>query len=505
MVKIKSGIEIHQQLDTHKLFCECPSVLRSDDASFKINRKLHAVVGEEGKVDVAAEHEALLDREFVYEGFDSTCLVELDEEPPRLINLEALEIGLHVAMLLNCEIVPISQIMRKTVVDGSNTSGFQRTVLIARDGYVETESGRVGIDNVSLEEDSARVVGGKGGSGKGGGGDGSDEDDNDENDEDGKSGSGKKTYRLDRLGIPLIEIGTAPDIKTAEQAKGVALHLGDILRSCKVKRGIGTIRQDVNVSISGHPRVEIKGFQDVKMFVPTIEKEVLRQGKNLGKVGKKGNELKGEVRNALADGSSEFLRPMPGSARMYPETDLPLLRIEKKIIDKAKRSLPKLRSEVKKELVKKGLMEEEVSGLLKSGKIEEFNGLFKILRDSRFVFRILIEIPKEIGRKEGKDAESVDDLLTIDVVERIVDGVSKGEIDRGDVKHVMEEIVKGKSVEDAIGMEKVDLGDVESEIVKLVKKKPGLSVGGYMGLIMKEFKGKVSGKEVSEILGKLVK
>jgi glutamyl-tRNA(Gln) amidotransferase subunit E len=211
MVKIKSGIEIHQQLDTHKLFCECPSVLRSDGADFCVSRKLHAVAGESGEVDVAAEHEASLDREFVYEGFDSTCLVELDEEPPRLINLGALEIGLHVAMLLNCEIVPISQIMRKTVVDGSNTSGFQRTVLIARNGWVETESGRVGIDNVSLEEDSARVVG--------------DKDGNSENENvDGKTGD--KTYRLDRLGIPLIEIGTAPDIKSAEQAKEVALHLG---------------------------------------------------------------------------------------------------------------------------------------------------------------------------------------------------------------------------------------------------------------------------------------
>jgi Glu-tRNA(Gln) amidotransferase subunit E-like FAD-binding protein len=150
-------------------------------------------------------------------------------------------------------------------------------------------------------------------------------------------------------------------------------------------------------------------------------------------------------------------------------------------------------------------MEEEVSGLLKSRKIEEFNGLFKILRDSRFVFRVLIEIPKEIGRKEGKGVESVGDLLTIDVVERIIEGVSNGEIDRGDVKHVMEEIVKGESVEDAVSMEKVDLGDVESEIIKLVKKKPGLSVGGYMGLIMARFKGKVSGKEVSGILSKLVK
>jgi Glu-tRNA(Gln) amidotransferase subunit E-like FAD-binding protein len=480
--KIRSGIEVHQQLDTCKLFCKCPSVLRNDSADFEVSRRLHAVVGEDGNVDVAAKHEASLDREFIYEGFDSTCLVELDEEPPHLINDEALEIGLHVAMLLNCEILPVSQIMRKTVVDGSNTSGFQRTVLIARDGYVETSGGRVGIDNISLEEDSARVIG-------------------DKNEE------GKKTYRLDRLGIPLIEIGTAPDIKTAEQAKEVALHIGDILRSCKVKRGIGTIRQDVNVSIDGHPRIEIKGFQDVKMFVPTIEREVERQEDNLKKAGKskKSNELVGEVRNALADGSSEFLRPMPGSARMYPETDLPLLVISKKIIDKAKRSLPKLRSEVASDLVRKGLREEEVSILLKSGKLEEFNGLLKILRDSRFVFKLLIEIPKDIGKRVVKSGEEIDDKLTLDVIESIINKVKNGSLDRGNVKHVMEMVVEGKTVDKALNVEKADLSEIENEIAKIVKEKPGLSVGGYMGLIMGKFKGKVSGKEVNEILDRLVK
>ena len=211
--KIRSGIEIHQQLDTNKLFCNCPSLLRSDEPVFKVVRKLHAVAGEGGKVDVAARYEVEKDKKFIYQGYDTTCLVELDEEPPHLINKDALRIGLHVALLLNCEILSLSQIMRKTVVDGSNTSGFQRTVLIARNGWIETKEGRVRIDNVNLEEDSARIVG---------------EEDS------------SKVFRLDRLGIPLIEIGTAPDIKSSEQAKETALLLGDILRSCDVKRGIGT-------------------------------------------------------------------------------------------------------------------------------------------------------------------------------------------------------------------------------------------------------------------------
>ena len=202
--------------------------MRSDEPEFEVKRRLHAVAGESGEIDVAVKHEISQDKEFVYQGYDTTCLVELDEEPPHLINQEALQTVLHIALHLNCEILPISQIMRKTVVDGSNTSGFQRSVLIARNGFVESEKGRVGIGSIYLEEDAARIVS--------------------KTDDEG-------VFRLDRLGIPLIEIQTEPDIKSPEQAKEVALLIGDVLRSCKVKRGIGTIRQDVNVSIMGDNRV----------------------------------------------------------------------------------------------------------------------------------------------------------------------------------------------------------------------------------------------------------
>jgi len=458
-MQIKSGIEIHQQLDTNKLFCNCQSVLRKDDPKFEIKRKLHAVAGESGEVDIAAKHEASQDREFIYEGYDSTCLVELDEEPPHLINKEALQTVLHIALLLNCEILPISQIMRKTVIDGSNTSGFQRTVLVARNGYIETKSGRVGIDNISLEEDSARVV----------------------DREEGR-------FRLDRLGIPLIEIGTAPDIKSPEQAKEVALYLGDILRSCKVKRGIGTIRQDVNISIEGHPRIEIKGFQDVKMFIPTIEHEVKRQEKNLDKKG-----LLGEVRNALPDGTSEFLRPMPGAARMYPETDLPLLRISKQITDEAKRTLPKLRSEIKIDLMKKGLRDEEIQILLKENNLEDFTNLLKIYNEPRFIYKLLIEIPKQIGK------------INLDIIEEIIYSIKQNKLDKSDVRQVMQEIVNGKSLVEALKIEKADFGDVESKVAKIIKEKPGLSIGGYMGLIMQKFKGRINGQEANTILNKLIK
>ena len=480
---IKCGIEIHQQLDTHKLFCNCPSILRSDSPRFEVKRKLHAVAGESGEVDAAAKHEAMQDREFIYQGYDTTCLVELDEEPPHIINEEALRIALHVALHLNCEILPITQIMRKTVVDGSNTSGFQRTVLIARNGYVETKFGKVRVDNINLEEDAARRI----------------VSSSEIADEDSKSAKEKsRIYRLDRLGIPLVEIGTAPDIKNPEQAKEVALFIGDILRSCKVRRGIGTIRQDVNVSIEGHPRVEIKGFQDVRMFIPVIENEVKRQNENI-----LSKNLKSEVRNAKEDGTSEFLRPMPGAARMYPETDLPLLYISREIINNAKNTLPKLRSESREEWRGKGLSEEMIKILGKGDKIEEFEALLKIINDPNFIAKVLFIFPKEIA--SHLNILDIDDVLNLDIIESVIMAVVEKNIEIDNVKHVMEEIAKGKSFNDAIKIEKVDFGEIEQEIAKIVAEKPGLSIGGYMGLVMAKFKGKVSGKDATDIINKLIK
>ncbi|MBS3072338.1 Glu-tRNA(Gln) amidotransferase subunit GatE [Candidatus Pacearchaeota archaeon] len=469
----KSGLEIHQQLDTKKLFCNTSSFLRSDEPKYLVKRKLHAIAGETGEIDEAVKYESGKDKEFVYQGYDSISLIELDEEPPLAINEEALEIGLHIALLLNCDILPVSQVMRKTVIDGSNTSGFQRSVLIAKNGWVETKDGRVRIDTVVLEEDAARII--------------SREKD-------------KTIYRLDRLGIPLVEIATSPDIKTPEQFKEVALHIGDVLRACKVKRGIGTIRQDVNLSIKGHPRIEIKGFQDVKMFIPTIDKEIERQIKNLSS-----KNLKSEVRKANVDGTTDFLRPMPGSARMYPETDLPLLFISKEQVDKSRRNIPKLRSNIREELKKQGLNEELINLIFGENMLEEFKSLVHLSKDANLIAKILVLWPKDIAKKLNIELEKVYDILNLDVFEYVIKESVKNNFSNSEIQDILAKIVNGLSVEQAVKIEKKSLDEVEEFVIKLVKEKPGLSVGGYMGLIMAEFKGKVSGKEAGEILKKYVK
>jgi Glu-tRNA(Gln) amidotransferase subunit E-like FAD-binding protein len=467
-VGLKSGLEIHQQLNTSKLFCNCPSILRSGNPDFEVARKLHLVAGESGEVDAAVRHEANLDKTFIYQGYDTTCLVELDEEPPRLINEEALDIALQISIFLNCHILPVTQIMRKTVIDGSNTSGFQRTVLIAEDGYVETGLGRVGIQSVCLEEDSARIVDRK-----------------------------KGMFKLDRLGIPLVEIATNPDIKNPGQAQEVALHIGEVLRSCNVKRGIGTIRQDVNLSIKGGKRIELKGFQDIRNIGNAMELEVLRQ---IDLVKRK--KSVSEVRNVLANGKSEFLRPMPGAARMYPETDLPLLKISRKMIDNAKKNLPKLKKDIKEELEAEGLSKEMIMLILKEDKLEEYKELLQITNRPDLTAKVIVLYPKEIASKENASLKKVYEKLNKDVLASVLEGVEKGDVLDSHVKHVLNKIFEGEIFKSAISQETKQVKEIEEEILKLIKSKPGLSPNAYMGLVMKEFKGKVNPREVMETIKK---
>jgi len=294
----------------------------------------------------------------------------------------------------------------------------------------------------------------------------------------------------------LIEIATSPDIKNPEQAKEVALHIGEILRACKVKRGIGTIRQDVNMSIKGGERIEIKGVQEPWLIEKTIETETKRQEQIVKK-----NASKSEVRKANPDGTTSFLRPMPGAARMYPETDLPLLKIPKKLIDEIKNNLPKLKSEFREELRKKGLNEELIKLILEENKIEELKALIKVYNNPNLIAKMLVLWPSEIASREG--IKNIEKKLSLDIIESILQAVKQGKISESDVKQIMIEIVKGKSIEEALQKEPSE--NLEEEILKLIKEKPGLSINAYMGLVMSRLKGKISGKDAMDILKRLVK
>ncbi|HLD79880.1 MAG TPA: Glu-tRNA(Gln) amidotransferase subunit GatE [Candidatus Nanoarchaeia archaeon] len=597
---LKCGLEIHQQLEGKKLFCACPTVIRDDEADFSIQRKLRAAAGEEGKVDIAAKQEQMKSRTFTYRGYnDTTCLVEADCEPPHAVNQEALYTALQLCTLAGTNIFPIVQVMRKTIVDGSNTSGFQRTALLAKDGIIKTSVGEVRISNVSLEEDSCKIV---------------------------SETAEEKAYSLDRLGIPLIEIGTAPDITTPEQCQEAAKKLGMLLRSLPgVKRGLGTIRQDVNVSIKGGARIEIKGAQDLRQLPLLVELEVKRQqellkireelkkvtlpalhiievsslfvhsaanvikntlakkGKILGvklpgltgyigrevqpgrRIGTEFSDwakvragvggifhsdelprygiseqevvsvkkqlgcaekdafvlvadeerkarlaleavhqraqelLKGipaEVRKANADGTTTYLRPIPGAARMYPETDVPLIKPDVKNIE-----LPEtLEEKMERFHVTLGLGKDLAEFAAKSDKVGLFEELvqeYPAIKPA-FIAETLISTPLDIKRQFHHDP----DKLTEDNFRDLFRYLTEGKIHKDIVLDVLIDIITDKF--DIKRYATLGTEEIHKELLKIVAENKGAPFSALMGLAMKRLAGKASGQFISSELHKIV-
>jgi glutamyl-tRNA(Gln) amidotransferase subunit E len=590
---MKAGLEIHQQLDTKKLFCNCPSIIKDGNPDFTIKRRLRAIAGETGKIDVAAKHEFEKGKTFFYEGYyDTTCLVELDEEPPHDVNKEALKIAYEVALMLNSKIVDEIQVMRKTVVDGSNTAGFQRTALIATDGFIQTDKGKIKIPTICLEEDAAKIV---------------------------SRDKEADTYNLSRLGISLIEIATDPDIKTPEQGKEVAEKIGMILRSTKkVKRGLGTIRQDVNISIKEGARIEIKGAQDLKLIPKLMKYEVLRQSnllelkgeklkisritdissifkktsshilkttiENNGKIlGIKIENLKGllgkelcpnkrlgtelsdyaklkakvsglfhtdelpkygitkaevekvnkklkcnskdafvligdnekvaekalkavierlkmftkgipkEVRKANADGTTTFMRPMPGAARMYPETDVKTIKSDVKDIEVSELITDKVKKLKKEYDFKEGFSKQV---LTKEELFYKFVNKYPNIKPM-LIAEALVVMPKDIKKRHDIEVD-------IKYLDEIFDKLNKSEISHDSVSDILIELTKNKKV-DYSKYKAANTKDLEAEIKKIIDEKPNLSFNAYMGLAMTKFKGKISGKEISDVIKKILK
>jgi len=260
------GLEIHQQLDTKtKLFCRCPAELQGTrEPDFTITRTQRPVLGEMGVYDKAMLTEYEKGMGIIYEGYDDViCTYELDETPPFFCNEEAKSIALQLALLLNANIIEEMHVCRKNYLDGSVPCGFQRTMILGTDGFIHLEKGKkIRIDILSLEEEAARKM---------------------------KTENKNNYFRLDRLGIPLVEVTTKPDINNPYECRECAERIGLLLWSTNVKKVLGSIRQDINVSIKEGTRIEIKGVQKLGWIPLLINHEISRQIKLL--------EIKEELAN----------------------------------------------------------------------------------------------------------------------------------------------------------------------------------------------------------------
>ena len=619
---VKVGLEIHQQLATNKkLFCGCTPI-DSEEYSIKFQRKLRAAKSELGEYDPAALFEKSKSKTIMYfANPESSCLVEQDEEPPHELDDDAKKISLIIASTLKSNVFSEIYPMRKTVVDGSNTTGFQRTMLISQGGFFEVEGKKIGIQSICLEEDAAKILG--------------------------EEGSIKK-YGLERLGIPLVEIATEPfDVKPSE-IKKIALTLGRILRSTKkVKRGLGSIRQDVNVSIKdGGVVIEVKGVQQLDQLEKVVEYEAKRQhgllkiskkimetnwkyedkqdrivvtklfekcqskiiqsaikknheivavlfknmkgmfgyspyeGIRLGKevaemvrffgiggvfhsdelpnYGIKESDLqklkeftsindndaflilacprekmhtiidqmilriehiknKGipiDTRLATQTGETKFLRPRPGAARMYPETDIPPIIISENELDDARKNIPKSWDESIQEIKSKFNVNQQLAEqILDSPYSELFEKITEKVRvNPTFIASILCSSITNLERS-GLNSK----LLKDEEIVKSFEFLEDKKIAKESVEMIFENIMAGKAetVEDAmknISIKTINADELEHILEEIVQKNENMvknqkerAIGPLMGIAMKELRGKVSGETINTVLLQKIK
>jgi glutamyl-tRNA(Gln) amidotransferase subunit E len=617
-IGLKAGLEIHQQLDTReKLFCSCEPQLFKGEPEFTFIRRLRPTQSELGQVDSAALFEFQKETRILYEANnESVCLVEMDEEPPHDLNREAVEICLIASLMMKAKPVDEIHVMRKTVIDGSNTTGFQRTTVVALNGEIDIKGKKVSIQQVSLEEDAARKTG--------------------------KDGQLIR-YRIDRLGIPLIEVTTAPVIYSPEEAEETAFAIGRILRATRrVRRGLGTIRQDVNVSIRDGALIEIKGVQELELVSKVIENEVKRQlslleireelkkrgvkeadivedfvdvtsvfkntkckvlakaikqnkpvlavrlhgfagilkkelaeGMRLGselagiarfwgrvggifhtdempaygitteelnQLGKLVNKepmdavvfvadkpenatdalkavterarvaLKGvpeETRAANPDGTTKYMRPRPGAARMYPETDVPPIQVTKEYLDELSSRLPELPEQLMKRVMNNYKLNRKLAKqILDSEYLGLFESLAGEMKVSSTVIAVALTETLKALRRDGVNVEAVTDEQFREMFRLIDSGKTAKESipeiltwlashEEASAKEALKSLGLGmisrKELEDLVD----DVVEKNSEFIELRGKG---AFGPLMGIIMKKARGRVKAQLVNQIL-----
>jgi len=617
--KLNVGLEIHQQLGSkNKLFCDC-KINDSNEYDFTFKRNLRPTQSEMGSYDQAALFESKKIKTVKYQSSkNANCLIESDEEPPKMVNNEALEFVLTISLALNCTIEDELHVMRKIVIDGSNTTGFQRTILVGRNGFLEVEGVRVGIQSVCLEEDAARII-------------------NEDKREDENKG-----YSLDRLGIPLIEIALEPISDSPIFVTNVAQTVGRLLRSTKkVTRGLGSIRQDVNISTEDGPVVEVKGVQQLSQLPLVIEYERKRQdalnqianelkkrkidessfidhvtdvtqllSKSSSKVVKKiltgdsrftafvlrgfkgllffepypairlGKELGDlvkvygiggifhsdelpnygitpedvesisavlrmdkndafvliggptkllntvlfelftrikkafsgvvpETRSARLDGVTVFSRPKPGSSRMYPETDIPYISIDKRKLKQLSQDIPQPWNEIIDQICKKYNINKTLAENIFDSKY--FPLFEKIVSHTSispsFVISKLTEDLVSMER-EGYDSS----ILSEDVLFCLFTELDNSRITKESIPLVIEKLLKNESMDvdeiiSSFGTESISEEYVDETISKIIHEnatvisQKGLdSVGLLMGRCMEVLRGKSDGEKVNKKL-----
>lgn len=449
-INSKIGLEIHVPLNTQqKLFCSCPTNYY-----------------EVGEPNI------------------NTCPVctGMPGIKPYPLNYSALEAAIMVAQLLDCKVVLENIFVKRKHYNYPDLpSGYQRTSEpVGKDGKLNG----VGIWEVHLEEDPGRYD--------------------------------LKTGYVDynRSGVPLLEIVTAPDMKTPEDVRNFMRELTNLLKYTERIIDVGGVmRADVNISIEGGAKVEIKNINSVAGAFKAIQYELVRQKNMLSRGAVIRQETRGFNEKTMVT-TSMRVKETAADYRYIPDPDIPPLQFEDKLIEGI--LLPETPQLRKKRLIEKyGVREDYAQTMVKDKDVADLfeqvmvAGKLKSELASMWICR---EVLRQLNYRSIELNES---RLNTSIMVELLELVQSNNITENVGKKILERVIDSgespKAVVEKEGLGRISSKDELSTVVAEVLKENPQAIADYknggekalnylMGQVMKKMKGRADSKVINKLL-----
>lgn len=428
-----------------------------------------------------------------------------------VVNKRAMEMGMMVGLALNCEIPPFSQFARKSYFYPDLPKGYQISQYehpLAINGYIDIaledgETKRIRVRRAHMEEDTGKLT---------------------------HSGKGGSLVDYNRAGVPLLEIVSEPDIRSAAEAEAYARKLRTILRYLGVNHGDmskGILRFEANVSVMHEDdteyreRTEIKNLNSIRSMFRAIEFEAKRQIR----IYERGETVKPATMGWDENKQQVFVQRYKERAdeyRYFPDPDLPIVTYTPEEIEAVKAKLPELPTEKQERFMSQlGLSAADASILVGEKAVAEFFDLAVTAgADPKMCAKWMIN---NLFSLMNNASVSTEDILNTQVTPQrfaeLLKLVEKKQINQASGLKVLEiiwnnggepvEIVKVQGlaqVSDTSAIEPI-VADVIANNEKLVARYldgEEKVLGAMMGQCMKALKGKGDPQIVREILARLL-
>ena len=470
--EIVIGMEIHIELGTKtKIFCSCPTEFGQDENT----HTCPVCLGMPGVLPV--------------------------------LNEKVVEYATRAGLALNCEIAHFSKMDRKNyfypdLPKAYQTSQFDLPICTGGDVEIEVDGVKkdIGITRIHIEEDAGKLL---------------------------HESADGTLLDVNRCGVPLIEIVTEPDLRSAEEARAFAEKVRNILEytgvsDCKMEQG--SMRFDVNLSIREKgaevlgTRTEMKNLNSFRALIRAVQYESKRQIIEI----KKGHTIIQETRKwDDTKGTSSSLRSKEEAHdyRYFPEPDLVPIVLEPAYIEKIKSELPELPEAKKQRYIDEYKLPEYDAGVLTTTGVTArfFEEAVVLYNEPKQISNwMMVEIPPLL--KENELSMENISITPAQLVE-LLKLVKNNEISGNTGKEVLKEMFStGKNPSDIVkekGLAQMsDTGELEAIIEEIVSANPksvedigagnDKAYGFLTGQVMKATKGKANAQVANEIIRAVV-